>query len=248
MSHDDDEATVRGRSALPKGAWRLLPVAVSATGALMLLHFAAVAEVVLRMHAMSAEHTNAVKMRMSTFQRMRFPLPSRSRRKAKLGMEDSLKIVFAFELSETGIAASRAVRMASTDWLLIRDAIATAWSRIDAAPDDRDEHAVLAIAPRAMREMGASESVLELPLSETVGLLPVTALTDEAAGSRVLIAIDVGAMAVAFGEALAATGIASQEDFVRAMRVFCAEVFGTLEAQNWPGRVPSKKGRAKETT
>lgn len=230
--------------ATPLGARMLLPVAISATGGHMLMHFAAVANAVLKMYGLGPQHKNAVKQRMNAFLRLKFPLPSRSRRKAELGMDEALKIVFAFQLIDAGMSQARAVRLASTDWPIIRDGIAEGWSWLDARADERGDERWLAIAPQALTETGMTEIKSEAPLSETIAMLPLAERRKPNKFSRAMLSIDVGAMVVAFGAGLAEAKVTSEDDFNRAMRLFCTDTFGSDDASTWPGRVPSKGRKA----
>ncbi len=198
---------------------RLLPAAISATGERMFLYFSAIGNALVSMHDIDPALANAMKVRLSAFQRQGFPLSERLKVKANIGLDDSLKLVFAFELLEMDWSPSRAARLTSTDWTIIREAIATAWHRLDAGGAGDLE--TLVVLPRALVDFGARETTTNKPLSETAGLFALDkGPLHTAKGAKSSIRIDVGAMADAFGKALEATGFASEEDFKRAMREF----------------------------
>ena len=234
----DDQArrTTHGRpEPTPAGARRLLPVAISASGGRMLLHFAAIAEVLMRMHGIPSELKDATKSRLKYFQNRHFPLPSSRQGKARIGMDDAMKLVFAFELLQAGMGPLRALRLTATDWPMIREAIAAAWWRSHGGGGEPFD---LAIAPNALAEMNAKDEPLDTPLTETLGSLRRTARPRDATG-RTLLIVDVGAMALTFGEKVTTPKLAKPGEFDRAMLEYCADTFGSENPATWrPRPVP----------
>ena len=250
--HASPTSGEKGRAApFPTGARRLLPVAVSATGRHMFLHFMAIGDALISMHGLPTDMRGAMKQRLSAFQRMGFPLPSRLKAKAQLSLDDALKIVFAFQLLEIGMSPSRAARVTASDWDLIREAIAVAWaarserSRGEPAGSHADGPAEeLVIAPHALAEFGAKESTEGALLSETLGLQDASHPPVRGGkGAFSTIRIDVGTMVDAFGGALANTGFSPKDDFDGAMRLF-AESAGA-DADRGPGENDRRRERAR---
>ena len=219
--HPSPRSSGRGRAAsFPAGARRLIPGAVSTTGRHMFLHFMAIGDALISMHGIPTTMRGAMKQRLSAFQRMGFPLPHRLKAKAQLSLDDALKIVFAFQLLEVGMAPSRAARVTATDWEVIREAIAVAWAAMPRRrPNGPAEE--LVIAPHGLAEFGAKEPTQGSPISETIGLQGPTGVPVRGGpGAFSSIRLDLGSMVDAFGTALATTGFAARDDFDRAMRLF----------------------------
>lgn len=204
----------------------MLPVAISATDDRMLLHFSAIADVMMTMHGIPAGLKDATKSRLKYFQNRHFPLPTSKQGKARIGMDDALKIAFAFELLEAGMGPLRAIRLTSTDWPVVREAIASAWWQGHGGGGPAFD---LAVAPLALKEMNFKEELLDTPLTETIGPLR-RGTTPQARGGRVLILIDVGAMISQFGRAVTAPKLAKPGEFDRAMLEYCADTFGDDKA------------------
>lgn len=244
----NDEEGVRApgaarRIASPTGAARLLPVAISEKGERMLLHFSAISDVLSTMHGVAPELRDVTRSRLKYFQNRSFPLPggtrgrtkaageppsARTRGKAKIGMDDALKLAFAFELLEAGMGPTRVIRLVTTDWPVVREILAAAWWReTGGGPSAFD----LAIVPRALAEMASQEQLLDTRLSETLGA--VARGTSPNIEGRTLLIVDVGRMAVDFGAAATGPKMAKTGEFDRAMLVYCADVFGTEDRSAW---------------
>lgn len=221
----------------PLGALLLLPAAISLNGEHMLLHFTAISDVLSSMHAIPDGLREVTRSRLKYFQNRGFPLATKSRGKAKIGMDEALKLAFAFELLQLGMGPLRAIRLTVTDWPIVREVLAAAWFR--ARRPGASKRFVLAIAPRALAEMAAPDDLLNVPLSETLGAVFEASALGKGPG-RASILLDVERLANDFGTALVAEGLADTTAFERAMRLYCGSVFGDDDPISWTVEVATE--------
>ena len=189
----------------------------------MLLHFSALSDVLSTMHDIPPDLHETTRSRLKYFANRHFPLPQKTKGKARIGLDGAFQVAFAFELLQAGMGPLRAIRLTSSDWPLISQRIAAAWRETSegrgAAP--------LRLAPHALSEMKAVEDMRDIPLSEVIG-------DEDEVGSkgRVMITIDVGAMTRSFGAALLSKDKPRLDravrpgDFERAMDAYADAVIG----------------------
>jgi len=218
----------------------LLPVAISPNGVGMKISLSDVEVVLRRMHGVPKEHRNAMLARLQYLFRLGFPFVREKRLRSSLDLDSALRLATVFELIQAGQPPIRAARMVRSDWaLVLREAIAEAWWSRRAGRRTQAEGAskrLLAVTPDALAEFARSEIMTDVPLNEAHGLLDLEGIDKLLGGDRrrTVLAIDVGRMAAAFGEALEANEIAPAADFDRAMMEFCADAFGSDDRRRWP--------------
>ncbi|UAJ10634.1 hypothetical protein [Polymorphobacter megasporae] len=194
----------------------------------MLLNLSATAAVLMRMHGMPIEHRGAMLARLQHFLRLGFPFVRTRRASISIGIEEALKLAFAFELADAGFAPTRAVRLLQGDWVPIRSAIAQAWSEMSDTTADGPSGTELEIFPNALAEIASAVLAADAPLHEAGGLV----VRDSAgAPSRVrapgpVLRVDVGRMAARLGAAVVIEGLAPAQDVQRAFEAFADDVLG----------------------
>lgn len=254
------------RTGVPLPPLPLLPVGVTGNGEAMLLSFKTARPVLERMYGMT-DRPGIVLGRVQNFQLSGWPLPERRKGSAKLGMDETLKLVMAFELLDHGFTPVRTIRMLGTDWAIIRQGLAAGWLAAafpgleeSRAPADPDGGATapfdteLVFAPAASRDSG-KETLITVPAPDLVGILPRTAaLADVAAlqrgdasrspdsspePRRHTLVIHGEGLLRRFVAALTAEELATPEEIARAMAMFCADAYGTADPSAW-GRQPHR--------
>jgi hypothetical protein len=201
----------------------------------MLLHFTAISDVLSTMHGIPAGLREVTRSRLKYFQNRSFPLATKTRGKARIGIDDALKLAFAFELLQLGMGPLRAIRLTVTDWPVIRDVMAAAWWRgRQATPSERF---VLVIAPQALAEMAVQDDLLNTPLSETVGPRRESSILGGTPG-RGIITLDLERLAVDFGAALISENLATSGEHEKAMLLYCESVFCDPDPASWKIDLP----------
>jgi hypothetical protein len=131
--------------------------------------------VVRVMHRVAPENA-ALVARFKYMQRLGFPEgvnPGRGVRSV-YGLEETLKVLLAFELLETGATPTRVVRMVRTGWPDLRQALAVGWlaARERGA---RPRRLMVCATPGAFRELGETEDP-RAPVAEPLRPVPLDRL------------------------------------------------------------------------
>jgi hypothetical protein len=109
------------------------------------------------MHGVSPDNA-ALIARFKYMQRLGFPEGVNSGRgvRSVYGIEETLKVLLAFELLETGATPTRVIRMIRTGWIDLRQALALGWFAAR-HEEVRSQRLMLCAMPGAFRELGQEE-------------------------------------------------------------------------------------------
>ena len=168
---------------------------------------------------------------------MNFPSPVEKGRgtKAILGLDETMQMLFAFEMMNAGVSPTRTVRILRTDWATVKSAIAYGWARANALGSTSRPHRWLTIRPSILNEIGGEDRADE-PLHEIIGVMThddISADLERGAAPRRLLMIDTQAFVVALAElADPVLGIPPPE-FAEEMRLLCETMFKSKVPADW---------------
>lgn len=152
--------------------------------------------------------------------------------RAGYGLEQVLAVMLAVELLEVGIPPLRVVRLLRTGWPTTRATLLVGW----AAATSGVSPMFLALAPRALEELGVADDI-DRPSPDH--LRPVEAATLDAwrddfrSGPPALYVVDPRRIAIQISDELGALGIAPIEVVDQAFIDLGAEVFKVSEPSVW---------------
>lgn len=152
--------------------------------------------------------------------------------RAGYGLEQVLAVMLAVELLEVGVSPLRTVRLLRTGWPETRAAMLIGWA---AATSDVSP-TFLALAPRALEELGVAEDI-DRPSPDR--LRPVEGATLDAwrddfrSGPPALYVVDSRRIAMQIRDELGALGIARPEEVDQAFINLGEEVFKVGEPSVW---------------
>lgn len=175
--------------------------------------------------------------RLKYLRRMNFPtqvIKGRGK-KAVLGLDDVMQILFALELIHAGTSPTRAMRIMRTDWTIVKKAIAYGWSRANDIGNPERPHKSLVFAPSVLTELGGDDRADE-PLHEVVGVHTfedLAQMEDRGDAPIRMLIISTHAFALALrGLEEVVLGVPTK-NFVEEMHMFCAEAFGSTKPLKW---------------
>lgn len=205
--------------------------------------------VVRVMHQVAPDNA-ALVARFKYMQRLGFPEgvnPGRGVRSV-YGLEESLKVLLAFELLETGATPTRVVRMVRTGWPGLRGALALAWV---AMRDERvrPRRMMICATPGAFRELGededprrpVAEPLRAVPLERLLGWTAGTGAELPTAAEAVVLAdpprrlvIDPMTLVAHFGVLVPAVSAMTRADLDEAFAMLGEDAFDGAPEHDWP--------------
>ncbi len=174
--------------------------------------------------------------RFKYFQRMSFPGGSNTGRgsRANYGLEQILAFLVAFEILELGIPPVRAVRLIRTSWPQIARALALTWKR---QRGGSEEPVLLALAPGALAELGASEDsnapAPDLIVVTSQGELATWLQADHELGPPSLYLLDPRRVILPITRELIALQVVDADEVASAFDSLGCELFGSSSSSAW---------------